>query len=260
MNTHFFSDTSVMLRRSLRHVTRSMDTIITVTIMPIAFMLLFVYVFGGAIQAGTDNYVNYLLPGILIIAIASGISYTAFRLFNDLQSGIFERFHSMPIARSSVLWGHVLTSLVSNAISVVVIVLVALLMGFRSSAGVPAWLAVAGILVVFTLALTWIAVIAALSASSTDGATAFSYPIVFLPFVSSAFVPTASMPGPVRAFAENQPVTSIVEAIRALLSGQPVGNDIWVALAWCVGIMLVAYIFAMRRIKSGCEKQELRQE
>ncbi len=160
MNTHVFSDTRVMLGRSLRHVTRSTDTIITVTIMPIAFLLLFVYVFGGAIRTGTDNYVNYLLPGILLIAIASGISYTAFRLFNDLQSGIFERFHSMPIARSSVLWGHVLTSLVSNAISVAAIVLVALLMGFRSSAGVLAWLAVAGILLLFTLTLTWIAVIA----------------------------------------------------------------------------------------------------
>jgi ABC-2 type transport system permease protein len=245
MNTHAFSDTSVMLGRSLRHVTRSTDTIITVTIMPIAFLLLFVYVFGGAIRTGTDNYVNYLLPGILLIAIASGISYTAFRLFNDLQSGIFERFHSMPIARSSVLWGHVLTSLVSNAISVVAIVLVALLMGFRSSAGVLAWLAVAGILLLFTLTLTWIAVIAGLSAKSTDGAAAFSYPIIFLPFVSSAFVPTASMPAPVRAFAENQPVTSIVNTIRALFEQQPVGNDIWVALAWCVGILVVAYVFAM---------------
>ncbi|HSS61274.1 MAG TPA: ABC transporter permease, partial [Candidatus Limnocylindrales bacterium] len=175
MNTHVFSDTSVMLGRSLRHVTRSTDTIITVTIMPIAFLLLFVYVFGGAIRTGTDNYVNYLLPGILLIAIASGISYTAFRLFNDLQSGIFERFHSMPIARSSVLWGHVLTSLVSNAISVVAIVLVALLMGFRSSAGGLEWLAVAGILVLFTLALTWLAVIAGLSAKSVDGAAAFAY-------------------------------------------------------------------------------------
>jgi ABC-2 type transport system permease protein len=245
MNTHVFSDTSVMLGRSLRHVTRSTDTIITVTIMPIAFLLLFVYVFGGAIRTGTDNYVNYLLPGILLIAIASGISYTAFRLFNDLQSGIFERFHSMPIARSSVLWGHVLTSLVSNAISVVAIVLVALLMGFRSSAGVLAWLAVAGILILFTLTLTWIAVIAGLSAKSTDGAAAFSYPIIFLPFVSSAFVPTASMPAPVRAFAENQPVTSIVDTIRALFEQQPVGNDIWVALSWCVGILVVAYVFAM---------------
>jgi ABC-2 type transport system permease protein len=245
MNTHVLSDTSVMLGRSLRHVTRSMDTIITVTIMPIAFMLLFVYVFGGAIRPGTDNYVNYLMPGILLIAIASGIAYTAFRLFTDLQSGIFERFHSMPIARSSVLWAHVLTSLVSNMISVVVIVLVGLLIGFRSSAGVLAWLAVAGILILFTLTLTWIAVIAGLSAKSADGAGAFSYPIIFLPFISSAFVPTASMPGPVRAFAENQPVTSIVNTIRALFEQEPVGNDIWIALAWCVGILVVAYVVAM---------------
>ncbi len=245
MNTHFFSDTRVMFVRTMRHVTRSMDTIITVTIMPIAFMLLFVYVFGGAIQTGARNYVNYLLPGILLIAIASGVSYTAYRLFNDLQSGIFERYNSMPIARSSVLWGHVLTSLVSNAISVVVIVLVALLMGFRSSAGVLAWLAVAGILIVFTLALTWIAVIAGLSAKSTDGAAAFSYPIIFLPFVSSAFVPTASMPGPVRAFAENQPVTSIVNTIRALFEQRPIGSEIWIALAWCVGVLFIAYVLAM---------------
>ena len=249
MNKHFFSDMGVMLGRSMRHIFRSMDTIITVTLMPIAMMLLFVYVFGGAIKTGTDNYVNYLLPGILLIAISSGIAYTAYRLFMDMQSGIFERFHSMPIARSTVLWGHVLTSLVSNAISVVVIILVALVMGFRSSAGVLSLLAVAGILALFTLALTWIAVIAGLSATSVDGAGAFSYPLVFLPFISSAFVPTASMPAVVRAFAENQPVTSIVEAIRALLSSQPVGNDIWIALAWCVGIMLVAYIFAMRAYK-----------
>ena len=245
MSAHSFSNTSVMLGRSMRHVTRSMDTIITVTIMPVAFMLLFVYVFGGAIQAGTDNYVDYLMPGILLIAIASGISYTAFRLFNDLQGGIFERFHSMPIARSSVLWGHVLTSLVSNAISVVIIILVGLVMGFRSSAGVLAWLAVAGILVLFTLALTWVAVLAGLSASSTDGATAFSYPLVFLPFVSSAFVPTDTMPALVRAFAENQPVTSIVNTIRALFEQQPVGGGIWTALAWCAGILAVAYAFAM---------------
>src|SRR5947199_9757488 len=178
---YLFTGMGVMLGRAMRNIFRSMDTIITVCLMPIAFMLLFVYVFGGAIQAGTDNYVNYLLPGILLIAIASGISYTTFRLYNDLQGGIFERFHSMPIARSSVLWGHVLTSLVSNAISVVAIVLVAVLMGFRSSAGVLAWLAVAGILLLFTPTLTWIAVIAALSSKSPDGAAATSYPIIFLP-------------------------------------------------------------------------------
>lgn len=249
VKNHFFSDMGVMLGRSMRHIFRSMDTIITVCITPIAMMLLFVYVFGGAIHTGTDNYVNYLLPGILLIAIASGISYTAYRLFMDKQRGIIERFHSMPIARSAVLWGHVLTSLVSNMISLVVIILVALLMGFRSSAGVLPWLAVTGILVLFTLALTWVAAIAGLSGKSVEGASAFSYPLIFLPFISSAFVPTDSMPKVVRAFAENQPVTSIVETIRALLSNQPVGNDIWIALAWCAGIMLVAYVFAMRAYK-----------
>jgi ABC-2 type transport system permease protein len=246
---YFFSDMSVMVGRSMRHILRSMDTIMTVTLSPIAIMLLFVYVLGGAIQTGTDNYVNYLLPGILLMTIANGIGYVSYRLFLDKQRGIFERFHSMPIARSAALWGHVLTSLVSNALSVVVIILVALVMGFRSPAGVLSWLAVAGILTLFTLALTWVAVIPGLSAKSADGAGAFAFAIHLLPFISSAFVPTASMPSAVRAFAENQPVTSIVDAIRALLLGQPVGNDIWIALAWCIGIMLVAYVFAMRAYK-----------
>jgi ABC-2 type transport system permease protein len=245
MTTHFFGDTTVLLGRSMRHITRSLDTIITTTIMPIAFMLLFVYVFGGAIHAGPGHYVNYLLPGILLITIATGISYTAYRLFLDMQSGIFERFQSMPIARSSVLWAHVMTSVVSNLISLVVVVLVALLMGFRSGAGVLAWLAVAAILVLFTLAVTWLAVIAGFSAKTTDGAGAFSYPIIFLPFVSSAFVPTGTMPGPVRAFADNQPVTSIVNAIRDLFAQQPVSASIWIALAWCLGILVVAYALAM---------------
>lgn len=249
INKHFFSDLNVMLGRSMRHIFRSMDTIITVTIMPIAIMLLFVYVLGGAIQTGTDNYVNYLLPGILLITIANSIGYVSYRLFLDKQRGIFERFHSMPIARSAALWGHVLTSLTSNAISVAVIILVALMMGFRSSAGILSWLAVAGILALFALTLTWIAAIAGLSAKSVDGASVIAYPIHLLPFISSAFVPTESMPSGVRAFAETQPVTAIVDAIRALLSGQPVGNDIWVALAWCVGIMLAAYLFAIRAYK-----------
>ena len=244
MATHFFGDTAVLTGRTMRHVTRSLDTIITTAITPIAMMLLFVYVFGGAIDTGSVSYVNYMLPGILLITIASGISYTAFRLFTDMQGGIFERFQSMPIARSGVLWAHVLTSLVANVISLVVVVGVALLMGFRSGAGVLAWLAVAGILILFTLALTWIAVIPGLTAKSVDGASAFAYPLIFLPFISSAFVPTDTMPGPVRAFAEHQPVTSIVNTIRDLFTQQPVGTDIWTALAWCVGILIVAYIFA----------------
>jgi ABC-2 type transport system permease protein len=244
MATHFFGDTAVLTGRTMRHVTRSMDTIITTAITPIAMLLLFVYVFGGAIQHGTGSYVTYLLPGILLITIASGISYTALRLFTDRQGGIFERFQSMPIARSSLLWAHVLTSLAANVISLVAVVAIAVGMGFRSGAGVLAWLAVAGLLILFTLALTWAAVIPGLTAKSVDGASAFAYPLIFLPFISSAFVPTGTMPGPVRAFAEHQPVTSIVNAIRDLFNRQPVGTGIWTAVAWCVGILVVAYLFA----------------
>src|ERR1700709_254207 len=166
MTKHSFGDTTVLLGRSLRHISRSPDTIITTAIMPIAMLLLFVYVFGGAINTGSVSYVNYLLPGILLITIASGIAYTAYRLFLDMKSGIFERFQSMPIARSSVLWAHVLTSVVANVVSRVVVVAVALIMGFRWGAGVLEWLAVTGILLLFTLALTWLAVIAGLTASS----------------------------------------------------------------------------------------------
>ena len=247
--TYVVGDTAVMLKRSLRHILRSPDTIITTAVTPIAMLLLFVYVFGGSIDTGSgpgEKYVNYLLPGILLITVASGVAYTSYRLFLDLQSGIFERFQSMPIARSAALWGHVLTSLVANFISLVLVVLVALAMGFRSGAGVFAWLAVVGILVIFTLALTWLAVIAGLAAKTTDGAGGFAYPLLFLPFLSSAFVPTENMPGPVRWFAENQPVTSIVNTIRNLYAEQPVGNDIWIALAWCVGLLVLAYVLAMR--------------
>ena len=245
MTTHFIGDTATLTGRSLKHVTRSLDTIITTCVMPIAFLLLFVYVFGGAIETGTDvSYIDYLLPGILLITIATGISYTAYRLFQDMQGGIVERFQSMPIARSSTLWAHVLTSLVANALSLVVVVGVAFAMGFRSGANVLDWLGVAGILLLFTLALTWIAVIPGLVAKSPDGASAFSYPLIFLPFISSAFVPTASMPGPVAWFAQYQPVTPIVNSVRALLTGQPVGGDIWIALAWLMGVLVVAYAVA----------------
>ena len=247
MTTHFFGDTTVLLRRTMSHVTRSPDTIITVAITPVALLLLFRYVFGGAINTGQGpgHYVNYLLPGILLITIATGISYTALRLFSDLQTGIFERFQSLPIARSSVLWAHVLTSLVSTLISVVLVVLIALPIGFRSGAGVLAWLAVAGIVVLLTVALTWIAVIAGLTAKTAEGGGAFAYPLIFLPFISSAFVPTRTMPGPVRAFADNQPMTSIIDTIRDLLAQQPVSASIWTALAWCLGILIVGYAVAM---------------
>jgi ABC-2 type transport system permease protein len=250
MTTHVLTDATVLTKRSLRHILRSPDTVITTAITPVAMMLLFVYVFGGAIQIGGGNYVDYLLPGILLVTVASGIAYTAFRLFTDVSGGIFERLHSMPIARSAVLWGHVLTSVVANLVSLTLVVLVAFAMGFRTGAGVLAWLAVLGILMLFTLALTWLAVIPGLTAKSVDGVSGFSYPLIFLPFISSAFVPTDGMPGPVRWFAEHQPVTSIVTTIRDLFAEQPVGNDGWIAVAWCAGLLLVAYVLAMRTYRN----------
>ncbi|MBN9607436.1 MAG: ABC transporter permease [Actinomycetales bacterium] len=238
------ADTATLTRRSMTHILRSPDTIITTALMPIAFLLLFVFVFGGAIDTGAgvgaDGYVDYLLPGILLITVASGVSYTAYRLFLDVQGGMVERLRSMPIARSSILWAHVLTSLAANLVAVALVIGVALLLGFRSGAGVGAWFAVAGLVALFTLALTWLAVIPGLTAKSVDAAGAFSYPLIFLPFLSSAFVPTDSMPGPVRWFAENQPVTAIVDAIRALLAGEPVGAELGLALAWMAGILVVA--------------------
>ncbi len=249
MTTHVIADTTALTSRSLRHILRSPDTIITTAVMPIGILLLFVFVLGGAIDTGSQSYIDYLLPGILLITIASGVAYTSYRLFLDLQGGMFERFQSMPIARSSALWAHVLTSLAANLVSLAIVIGVAFIFGFRSGAGVLAWLAVVGILLLFTLTLTWLAVLAGLSAKSVDGASAFSYPLIFLPFISSAFVPTDTMPRPVAWFAEYQPVTPIVDTIRALFAGQPVGADIWIALAWMLGILLVGYVFAMLRYR-----------
>jgi len=252
VNTNL-QDVSVLTRRSLTHILRSPDTIITTAVTPVAMLLLFVYVLGGAIDVGSTQYVDYLLPGILLITVASGISYTGYRLFLDTRGGIVERFQSMPISRAAVLWAHVLTSMVANLISLAVVVAVGLIMGFRTGAGVLSWLAVIGIIGLFTLALTWLAVIPGLTATTVDGVSGFSYPLIFLPFISSAFVPTAGMPGPVRWFAEHQPVTAIVDTVRNLFATTPVGHDGWIAVAWCVGILVVAYAWAMRiyRAKLG---------
>ena len=245
---HMISDMLVMLQRSLKHIFRSLDTVITVTLTPIAMMLLFVYVFGGAMNGdmSRNEYLTYMLPGILVMSVASGIAYCAIRLFADIKSGIFDRFHCMPIAQSAPLWGHVLTSLVSNLLSIVVIIIVAFFLGLQSEATILGWLAIFGILTLLTLALTWIAIIAGLKANSVDGAGAFSYPLVFLPFLSSAFVPTDTMPYALKVFAENQPITSIVDTIRALLLNQNIGDEIYIALFWCLVILVFAYTIAMR--------------
>ncbi|QEP06590.1 ABC transporter permease [Glutamicibacter sp. ZJUTW] len=240
-------ETRILTGRSMRHVMRSPDRIITTAITPVAMMLLFTYVFGSALGTGAPGpYINYLLPGILVITIASGVAYTSYRLFLDLRDGLVQRLRAMPISRSSVLWSHVATSLAANLLSLALVLGVAVAMGFRSSASVASWIAVLGLLCLVTLCLTWIAVLAGLSAKSVDGASAFSYPLIFLPFISSAFVPTAAMPGPVAWFAQHQPITAIADSLRALLSQDPVGSELWAALAWLAGITLLAWALAAR--------------
>jgi ABC-2 type transport system permease protein len=240
-----FSDMVVIAGRCLRHAFRSIDTIITVVAMPVLMMLMFVYVFGGAIHTEGVNYINYVVPGIVLMCIATGAPYTSLRLSTDITTGIVDRFRSMPIAKSSILTGHVLTSVAFNMFSSVIVMLFALLIGFRSGAGITEWLLVIGILLLFTLALTWLSVVFSLLSKSAEGAVLFSYPILILLFVSSAFTPTDSMHGALRVFAENQPMTLIIGALRSLLLNQPAGSNAAVAVLWCTGILVVSYIAAM---------------
>lgn len=248
---YFINDTLILLGRFIKHITRSIDTLITVCLTPIGIMLLFVYVFGGAIGNGMSHaqYVQYMLPGILLMAISSAIGYSAMRLYQDVKQGFFDRFTSMPIHPSSLLWAHVLTSLVSNIISCAFIILVAVFMGFRASFHLGNWMMAFFVLLLFTLALTWIAIIAGLKAKTIEGASAFSYPLVFLPFISSAFIPTDTMPTAIRVFAQHQPVTYIVDSVRALLMNQAVGDELWIGILWCVVIMVIACSYALHCFK-----------
>jgi len=241
-----FSDTVVMSGRMMRHTFRSIDTLITVVAMPIMTLLLFVYVFGGAMNTGSIDYINFVVPGIVLFTIASGVAYTAVRLNNDVTAGIFDRFYSMPISKSSILGGHVLNSVVFNMFSVILVLLVALLVGFRPKAGLAEWLLVIGMVLLFTLAMTWVGVFFGLLANSGEGAGVFAYPMLGMLFISSAFVPTESMLGIVRAFAEHQPMTPLIEAVRSLLMNEPVGNNGVIAVIWCVGILIASYIAAMQ--------------
>ena len=244
-----FSDTAVMSGRVMRHTFRSIDTIITVVAMPIMMMLLFVYVLGGSMKTGSGHYINFIVPGIVLYTIASGVAYTALRINNDVTAGIFDRFYSMPISKASILWGHVLTSVVFNALSTVLVLLVALLAGFRPEAGIAGWLSVIGILLLFMLAMIWVSVTFGLLAKSGEGAAVFAYPMLGLLFISSSFAPTGSMPGAVRAFAEHQPMTPIIETVRALMMNEPVGNNALIAVIWCVGILIAFYVAAIQIYK-----------
>ena len=242
------TDTWTMTKRSLRHTTRSLDTIITVVMTPIAMLLLFVYVFGGALgeQTGSIDYVDFVTPAVVIMTVVSGIAYAALRLSTDLQKGIISRFRTMPVTPSSVLSGQALSSTLSNLFSCFLVVMVALLVGFRPAADTVAWLWFCALLVLFTLATTWLAMFFGLLAKTVEGAGAFSYILLLLIFISPSFVPTDSMTPLLRGFAENQPMTPIIETMRSLLTEGTPGPDIWAALAWAAGILVVSYTLALR--------------
>lgn len=242
-------DTWVMAKRSMRHIVRSPDTIITVLAMPVAIMLMMVYVFGTMINTGSGKYINFIVPGIVLMTVCSGIAYAALRLNHDLSSGFLDRFRSMPVAPSSILGGHVASSMLSNLFSVFIVMVVALLIGFRSNASISAWILFVGILLLFTLALTWLAMFFGLIAKTAEGAGAFSYILLLMIFVSSAFVPTGKMNVVLRAFADHQPMTPIIQTMRSLLVNGNAGKDIWIAFGWCAGLLVISYLLAVNFYK-----------
>ncbi len=244
-------DSWTMAKRSLRHIDRSPDTIITVVLMPIALMLMFVYVLGGALahQTGSIKYVDFITPGIIVMTVISGIAYAAFRLNTDIQKGIINRFRTMPVAPSSILSGQALSSTLSNLFSSVLVLAVAFAIGFRTSAGLVEWLLFAGLVALLTLATTWMAIFFGLWAKSAEGAGSFSYILLLLIFISPSFVPTNSMTPVLRGFAENQPFTPIIETMRSLLTAGTPGNKVWLALVWSVGILVIMYALAIWQYK-----------
>lgn len=244
-------DTWTMTKRSLRHIVRSPDTIITVVLTPIALLLMFVYVLGGALgqQTGSVNYVDFITPGIIILTVISGIAYAAFRLNTDIQKGIINRFRTMPVAPSSILSGQAVSSTLSNLFSSLLVLAVAFAIGFRTDAGLVEWLLFAGLLTLFTLATTWMAIYFGMKAKSAEGAGSFSYLLMLLIFLSPSFVPTDSMTPVLRGFAENQPFTPIIETMRSLLTTGTAGDKAWLALAWCAGILVVMYALSIWQYK-----------
>jgi ABC-2 type transport system permease protein len=247
------SDSATMLRRDLRHMLRYPALTVTLVGMPLVFLLLFVYVFGGTLGAGLGGasggraaYLDYVIPGIMLMTVASGATGTAISVAMDMTEGIVARFRTMAISRASVLTGHVLGSMIRTMLCMVVVVGVALLIGFRPTANAVEWVATAGVLVLMSFALTWLSVAFGLVTKSVEGASNLPLPLVFLPFLGSGFVPTDTMPAGLRAFAEIQPFTPVIETIRGLLTGGPIGNSAVLAVAWCAGIALGGYLWAKK--------------
>ncbi|MGP3687116.1 ABC transporter permease [Streptomyces sp. IBSNAI002] len=246
---HLFRDCGTMLRRQLVHALRYPGLSLGTIAVPIVFLLLFVYVLGRPLAAGIGtgtDYINYLAPGILLMTVTAASMTTAVSVSTDLTEGIVARFRTMAISRSSILVGHVLGSIIQTMISVGLVIGLALLMGFRPNAGPTGWLAALGLIALLAIAVTWLSVALGTLSKSPEGASNIVMPLAFLPFIGSAFVPTDSMPAVVRAFAEHQPFTPVIETIRALLMDTPVGSEGIAAVAWCTGIAVAACLWANR--------------
>ncbi|MET3988000.1 ABC transporter permease [Streptomyces sp. PvR034] len=243
---HSVTDSATMLRRNLRHALRYPSMTISVAVMPVLMLLLFTYVFGGALGTGTgsEHYIDYIAPGIILMSATAGAVATAVGVCVDMTEGIVNRFRTMPISRASFLTGHVVGGVIQTLISVALVTGIALLMGFRPTATPVEWLAVGGLLTGLVLGLTWLAAAMGLVAKTPETASNMPMPLQFLPLLGSAVVPTDSMPTGLRWFAEYQPFTPIIETLRGLLMGTPIGNEGLLAFAWCAGLALVGYLWA----------------
>lgn len=234
------SDSLVMSKRSITHIVRSLDQLMSLILFPIMFMLLNRYVLGGAIHTGSVSYANYLFAGILIQTLAFGANYTTINLAVDMKEGIVDRFKSLPMASSALLIGHITADLFRNIISGIIITLIGFAVGFRPNASPTEWLFVFGLAMLFTLAISWLSAILGLIVKSLEAAQWVGFVLIFpLTFISSAFVPTSTMPAVLRAFAENQPLTHVINAMRSWLVGTPIGNSAWMAVIWCIAIIVI---------------------
>jgi ABC-2 type transport system permease protein len=242
------NDSLIMIRRSSTHIIRNTDQLLGTFFQPIMFLVLFAAVFGGAIEKALPpgtNYLNFLMAGIIVQTLAFGSTTTAVAICNDLQKGIVDRFRSLPMSSLAVLNGHVVSDLLRNTISTIVMLVVGLVIGFRSNASFTDWLAIAGLILLFTLAFSWLAAIVGVTARSIEAVQWLTFVLVFpLTFASTAFVPAEGMHPILRVFAENQPITQVVEAVRALMLGEPIGNRGILSVAWSLGILVLAMPFA----------------
>ena len=246
---NFFYDSKVMFKRCMKIVLKNPEALVQATVTPIFLMLMFGAVFGNIADVGAYNYVDFIVPGIILQAVAQATQYTAINVNNDMTKGIIDRFRSMPISRSSVLIGHTGSSIVRNVMTSAVIIGTAFIVGFRPSAGFLDWLIIAGVLFLIVTAISCISALSGLLAKTPEGASGFMFPLFILPFISSGFAPTETMHVAIRWFAEYQPMTPIINSLRALMHNTPVGNDLWIALAWSVGIIVAAFTAAVQIYK-----------